>query len=171
MVVFTDLNKKRTRPNEQAFASGKSPYKGSLGPNKTPEDNLRDQWLAEMRDNPDYKNFYTGARTFAEVAPLSQQKIDASMNKWYADFENPGDNAFAQNFLEAYSEGFTTKNANNTAESKGLLGTKMSDDGVTNLNVVSPANLSQVATADAASANAVNDSNVAGKFPSQGVAI
>ena len=37
MVVFTDLNKKRTRPNEQAFASGKSPYKGSLGPNKTPE--------------------------------------------------------------------------------------------------------------------------------------
>lgn len=169
MVVVTDLNSKQFTRDKSIQSRG--PYSGTLGPNKTPIDVMRDQWLADMRDNPDYKNFYSGARTFAEVAPFSQQKIDESMNKWYADFENPGDNAFAQNFLEHYSEGFTTKNRNNTAEAKGLLGTNIGDDGITNLNVVSPENLGQIATADAASASAINDSNVAGKFPSQGVEI
>ena len=77
MVSFVDLSKKYTNPRDQAWREGKGPYKGSLGPNKTPEDPLRDQWMAMFRDSPDAPNFYNDSYTFpGETAKAAQQKID-----------------------------------------------------------------------------------------------
>ena len=66
-------------------------------------------------------------------------------------------NEFAANFLSKYSR---TLGGTNSAEDKGLI----EED-----RIVRPENLSQIATQPAASSNAIQDPNVAGKFPSQEV--
>jgi hypothetical protein len=159
MVSFVDLSKKYTNPRDQAWREGKGPYKGSLGPNKTPEDPLRDQWTAEMRDNVDWKNFSADSYTFpGETAAAAQQKIDDSAWDSEARFTNPGDNAFAKTFLDNYLD----RGDGNSAEGRGLI----EED-----RIVRPENLDQVATSFAASGNAKSDPNVVGEFPRDDVAV
>ena len=158
MVSFVDLSKKYTNPRDQAWREGKSPYRGSLGPNKTPDDPLRDQWTAEMRDNVDWRNFSADAYTFpGETAKGAQQKIDDSA--WDSQWRgNPGDEAFAKNFLDSYLD----KGDGNSAEGRGLI----EED-----RIVRPENLDQVATSFATSGNAKSDPNVVGEFPRDDVAV
>ena len=158
MVSFVDLSKKYTNPRDQAWREGKSPYRGSLGPNKTPDDPLRDQWTAEMRDNVDWRNFSADSYTFpGETASAAQQKIDDAA--WDSQWRgNPGDEAFAKNFLDSYLD----KGDGNSAEGRGLI----EED-----RIVRPENLDQVATSFATSGNAKSDPNVVGEFPRDDVAV
>ena len=159
MVSFVDLSKKYTNPRDQAWREGKGPYKGSLGQNKTPDDPLRDPWTAEMRDNPDWRNFAADAYTFpGETATAAQSKIDNAAWESRPSFTNPGDNAFAQNFLNSYLE----RGDGNSAEGRGLI----EED-----RIVRPENLDQVATSFATSGNAKSDPNVVGEFPRDDVAV
>ena len=159
MVSFVDLSKKYTNPRDQAWREGKGPYKGSLGQNKTPDDPLRDPWTAEMRDNPDWRNFASDAYTFpGDTAAAAQAKIDNAAWEPRPNFTNPGDNAFAQNFLNSYLE----RGDGNSAEGRGLI----EED-----RIVRPENLDQVATSLATSGNAKSDPNVVGEFPRDDVAV
>ena len=159
MVSFVDLSKKYTNPRDQAWREGKSPYRGSLGPNKTPDDPLRDQWTAEMRDNVDWRNFAVDSYTFpGETASAAQQKIDDSAWDSEARFTNPGDNAFAKTFLDNYLD----RGDGNSAEGRGMI------EGD---RIVRHENLNQLATTFATSGNAKSDPNVVGEFPRDDVAV
>ena len=76
-----------------------------------------------------------------------QKKLDGLQFEYGNAFEE-GNNQFAQNFLNKYYN------------DRGLI----EED-----RIVRPENLSQIATQPAASGNAIQDPNVAGKFPSQEV--
>lgn len=160
-ITFGTFSKDYTNPRDREFRAGKSPYKGSLGHNKTPENWATDQWTASMRDNPDWKNFWSDAYTFpGDNAAAAQQKVDDLA--WITDANfgpgNEGQTAFANNFLAHYLD----KGDGNSAEGRGLI----EDD-----RIVKPENLDQVATSTATSANAVRDPNVVGKTPSNSVVV
>ena len=92
----------------------------------------------------------------ARRKPEVQKKLDGLQFEYGNAFEE-GNNEFAANFLSKYSR---TLGGTNSAEDKGLI----EED-----RIVRPENLSQIATQPAASGNAIQDPNVAGKFPSQEV--
>ena len=75
----------------------------------------------------------------------------------YSNAFEEGNNEFARNFLDKYT---AARGGIDSAEDKGLI----EED-----RIVRPENLSQIATQPAASGNAIQDPNVAGKFPSQEV--
>lgn len=158
MVRFVDLSKKYTNKRDQVVREGKSPYGGSIGPNKSFDDVLRSQSAAMFRDSPVAPNFYNDAYTFpGETAAASQQKIDDSRFDIVPRFTNPGDNEFSQNFLAHYLD----RGDGNSAEGRGLIGDK----------IVRPENLDQLATTFAASGSAKSDPNVVGEFPHNDVAV
>ena len=75
MVTFN----RRTNTSDEKFLSGDKVHKGTLGPNR--ERDGFDAFQAKLRsENPRYEDFYSGSRTFNEVANMSQMKI-ASTNK------------------------------------------------------------------------------------------
>tara|TARA_R100000008_G_scaffold13647_1_gene6695 strand:- start:3809 stop:4288 length:480 start_codon:yes stop_codon:yes gene_type:complete len=159
MVSFGKIIKDRTNPRERKFASGESPYQGSLGQNKDFDDPLRNQWKAMFEDSPIARDFYANAYTFpGETAAASQAKLDSSANDPFPRFTNPGDNAFAQNFLNYYLD----KGDGNSAEGRGLI------EGA---KIVRHENLKQLATTFATSGNAKSDPNVVGEFPRDDVAV
>ena len=102
MAVF---QKDYNSPSDKAWRSGKSPYSGTLGPNRT-ADSIRDPWTADIKKNPDYASFYSDTnRTFSRVAPESQAKIDAASKTDQPNFDNPGDQSFAKAFVKNYASG------------------------------------------------------------------
>ena len=71
MVTFN----RRTNTSDEKFLSGDKVHKGTLGPNR--ERDGFDAFQAKLRsENPRYEDFYSGSRTFNEVANMSQMKID-----------------------------------------------------------------------------------------------
>ena len=136
-------------PTDQAWRTGKSPYSGTLGPNRT-ADAIRDPFAADAKKNPDFANFYN--RTFSEVAPQSQAKIDAAAQSDQPNFTNPGDQSFAKSFAKLYAQGV----------SRGLV----EED-----RAVRPDNLARLTTESATEGSSSKDPNTAGKFPSQGVGV
>lgn len=145
------FQKDYSSPADQAWRSGQSPYSGTLGPNRT-SDPIRDPWAADMKKNPDYANFYSSNRTFVDVAPQSQQKIDAASTTDKPNFSNPGDQSFAAAFAKNYAQ----------AISRGLV----EED-----RAVRPGNLARLSSESANSGSNESDPNTAGKFPNQGVKI
>lgn len=137
-------------PADQAWRSGESPYSGTLGPNRT-ADPIRDPWAADMKKNPDYANFYAN-RTFVDVAPQSQAKIDAASKSDQPNFSNPGDQSFATAFAKNYAQ----------AISRGLV----EED-----RAVKPGNLARLSSESATVGSNESDPNTAGKFPNQGVKV
>jgi len=133
---------------DETFRSGKSPYSGTLGPNRT-ADVLRDGFVADLKKNPDYANFYAN-RTFEAVAPMAQQKIDMAAQTDMPNFENPGDQSFATKFAKFYAEGI----------SRGIVD-----------KPVYSGQLQNISTQPAASASMEKDPNTLGRFPSQGVSV
>ena len=107
-------------------------------------------------DNVDWKNFSADSYTFpGETAAAAQQKIDDAA--WDSQWRgNPGDEAFAKNFLDSYLD----KGDGNSAEGKGLI----EED-----RIVRPDNLAQLSTTPATSASAERDPNVEGKTPTNSV--
>jgi len=148
--VSSIFNKNYPSPAEKFFRAGESPYSGTLGPNRT-ADPIRDPWAAEVKDNPDYANFYTN-RTFEKVVPQSQAKIDAAAGTDEPNFANPGDQSFAKDFAKKYAE----------AISRGLV----EED-----RAVTRGSLARISTQYADAGSNEKDPNTAGKFPNQGVSV
>jgi hypothetical protein len=144
--IFT---KNYPSPADKFFRTGESPYSGTLGPNRT-SDPIRDPWTAEVKKNPDYGTFYN--RTFDQVAPQSQAKIDAAAQTDEPNFANPGDQSFAKDFAKRYAE----------AISRGLV----EED-----RAVTRGGLARISTEYANYGSNEKDPNTAGKFPNQGVSV
>jgi len=102
--MLPSLSKSSSSPQDQAWREGKSPYSGTLGPNRTAYD-FTDAFVAKLKDNPGYENFYGNSNFNQETAQKSQQKINRSATTQEPAFSNPNDNPFAKDFLFKYSEG------------------------------------------------------------------
>ena len=147
MVKLVNLNRRLKTPADKAAFQGKNPANRTTGPNTVGE--LQDPWRGTLDNNPLNDDFYQSSYTFSGEAPEVQKKLDGLQFEYGNAFEE-GNNQFAQDFLNKYYN------------DRGLI----EED-----RIVRPENLSQIATQPAASANAIQDQNVAGKFPSQEVNI
>jgi len=149
MITFVNnLGGRRLKtPADKVAFQGKNPANKTTGPNTTGE--LQDPWRGTLDNNPLNDDFYQSSYTFSGEAPEVQKKLDGLQFEYGNAFEE-GNNQFAQDFLNKYYN------------DRGLI----EED-----RIVRPENLSQLATQPAASANAIQDQNVAGKFPSQEVNI
>ena len=145
MVRLVNLNRKLKTPADKAVFQGKNPANKTTGPNTA--GGLQDPWRGTLDTNPLNDDFYQSSYTFSDQAPGVQQKLDGLQFEYGNAFEE-GNNEFAQNFLNKYYN------------DRGLI----EED-----RIVRPENLSQIATQPAAGGNAIQDPNVAGKFPSQEV--
>ena len=156
MVKLVNLNRRLKTPADKVAFQGKNPANRTTGPNTA--GGLQDPWRGTLDNNPLNDDFYQSSYTFSGEAPEVQKKLDGLQFEYGNAFEE-GNNEFAANFLSKYSR---TLGGTDSAEDKGLI----EED-----RIVRPENLSQLATQPAASANAIQDQNVAGKFPSQEVNI
>ena len=145
MVKLVNLNRRLKTPADKVAFQGKNPANKTTGPNTVGE--LQDPWRGTLDNNPLNDDFYQSSYTFAGEAPEVQKKLDGLQFEYGNAFEE-GNNQFAQDFLNKYYN------------DRGLI----EED-----RIVRPENLSQIATQPAASSNAIQDPNVAGKFPSQEV--
>ena len=145
MVKLVNLNRRLKTPADKAAFQGKNPANRTTGPNTVGE--LQDPWRGTLDNNPLNDDFYQSSYTFSGEAPEVQKKLDGLQFEYGNAFEE-GNNQFAQDFLNKYYN------------DRGLI----EED-----RIVRPENLSQIATQPAASGNAIQDPNVAGKFPSQEV--
>ena len=145
MVRLVNLNRKLKTPADKAVFQGKNPANKTTGPNTA--GGLQDPWRGTLDTNPLNDDFYQSSYTFSDQASGVQQKLDGLQFEYGNAFEE-GNNEFAQNFLNKYYN------------DRGLI----EED-----RIVRPENLSQIATQPAAGGNAIQDPNVAGKFPSQEV--
>jgi len=139
---------------DKAVFQGKNPANKTTGPNTT--GGIQDPWRGTLDTNPLNDDFYQSSYTFSGEAPEVQTKLDGLQFEYGNAFEE-GNNQFASDFLSKYSRAL---GGTNSAEDKGLI----EED-----RIVRPENLSQIATEPVTRANAIQDPNVAGKFPSQEV--
>ena len=141
-------------PADKVAFQGKNPANKTTGPNTVGE--LQNPWRGTLDNNPLNDDFYQSSYTFSGEAPEVQKKLDGLQFEYGNAFEE-GNSQFASDFLSKYSRAL---GGTNSAEDKGLI----EED-----RIVRPENLSQIATEPATRANAIQDQNVAGKFPSQEV--
>jgi len=144
---------RKTSPADTAWRRGDSPDNGTLGEFKEADSDptsFKDAWVAKMKDNPDYRDFYFGAKFGDETAARSQQKLDAASKAAYSNFSDPRNKFTADRFLDSYSAGVR----------RGLIEPE---------KAVFPENLAAFAAESATSR--INDENVKGEFPSKGVSL
>ena len=154
MVKLVNLNRRLKTPADKVAFQGKTPANKTTGPNTA--GSLQDPWRGTLDNNPLNDDFYQSSYTFQSQSPEVQQRLEGLQFEYGNAFEE-GNNEFARNFLDKYT---AARGGSDSAEDKGLI----EED-----RIVRPENLSQIATQPAASGNAIQDPNVAGKFPSQEV--
>ena len=154
MVKLVNLNRRLKSPADKVAFEGKNPANKTTGPNTA--SNLQDPWRGTLDTNPLNDDFYQSSYTFQSQSPEVQERLEGLQFEYGNAFEE-GNNEFARNFLDKYT---AARGGSDSAEDKGLI----EED-----RIVRPENLSQIATQPAASGNAIQDPNVAGKFPSQEV--
>ena len=167
MVRIVNLNKRDKTPADKAVREQKPIANKTTGPNT--QGGLQDPWRGTLDENPLQSDFYQSSYTFQNEAPIAQQNLNDLRFVNTGNFE-PGNNEFANNFLLKYSREL---GGADSAEDKGLIAQE---------EMVDRRNLDQIsdrpvgfdtefaeASQPAASGNAIVDSNVAGKFPSQDV--
>ena len=156
MITFVNnLGGRRLKtPADKVAFQGKNPANRTTGPNTA--GGLQDPWRGTLDTNPLNDDFYQSSYTFQGQAPEIQRKLDGLQFEYGNSFEE-GNSEFARIFLDKYTE---ARGGTDSAENKKLI----EED-----RIVRPENLSQIATQPAASGNAIQDPNVAGKFPSQEV--
>jgi len=154
MVKLVNLNRRLKSPADKVAFEGKNPANKTTGPNTTA--NLQDPWRGTLDTNPLNDDFYQSSYTFQSQSPEVQQRLEGLQFEYGNAFEE-GNNEFARNFLDKYT---AARGGSDSAEDKGLI----EED-----RIVRPENLAQLSAQPAAGGNAVQDPNVAGKFPSQEV--
>tara|TARA_R100001591_G_scaffold99556_1_gene105858 strand:- start:77 stop:571 length:495 start_codon:yes stop_codon:yes gene_type:complete len=162
MVQFVNLNRNLKNPADKAVFQGKNPANKTTGPNTggfAPSGDpagLADPWRATLDKNPLNEDFYQSSYTFAGQSEDAQRRLDGLQFEFGNSFEE-GNNAFASEFVRKYA---AAVGGANTAEGKEMIERD---------RIVRPENLAQLSSQPATGGNAVQDPNVAGKFPSQEV--
>ena len=160
MVVVTNLNRRLKSPADKAFQEGKPVANLITGPSRAIQDfQTPDPFLGKFKNNPRNEDFYPGA-IFGNSpqAFAAQDEIDQRTGFYGNTFEGEN-NIKAQEFLSKY---YTNLGGSNTTEGKGLVEPD---------RIVRPENLAQLSSQPAASGSGFADPNVAGKFPSNSVAV
>ena len=157
MVVVTNLNRRLKSPQDKAVAENKAVDQGFVGPSRVAQD--------FNRPNPFYGKFDENVRsdTFYEEFPFdsaqdAQAKIDFLQNFGGNTFSDPNISSRVDDFMRKYDGIYGP----NTTEAKGLVEPD---------RIVKPENLSQLSSQPSTGGNGVGDQNVAGKFPSNSVAV
>ena len=154
MVKLVNLNRRLKTPADKVAFQGKNPANRTTGPNTA--GGLQDPWRGTLDTNPLNDDFYQSSYTFQSQSPEVQQRLEGLQFEYGNAFEE-GNNEFARNFLDKYT---AARGGDDSAEAKQLI---ESD------RIVEPRNLAQLSSQPAAGGNAIQDPNVAGKFPSQEV--
>lgn len=154
MVKLVNLNRRLKTPADKVAFQGKTPANKTTGPNTTGA--LQDPWRGTLDHNPLNDDFYQSAYTFQSQVPEVQERLEGLQFEYTNAFE-PGNNEFARNFLDKYT---AARGGFDSAEDKGLI------EGD---RIVRPENLAQLSAQPATGGSAIQDPNVAGKFPSQEV--
>ena len=154
MVKLVNLNRRLKTPADKVAFQGKTPANKTTGPNTA--GTLQDPWRGTLDTNPLNDDFYQSSYTFQSQSPEVQQRLEGLQFEYGNAFEE-GNNEFARNFLNKYT---ANRGGSDSAEAKALI----EED-----RIVRPENLAQLSSQPAAGGNAIQDPNVAGKFPSQEV--
>ena len=155
MVVVTNLNRRLENPADKAVQEGKPIAKFITGPTRSAQDfQAPDPFLGKFKSNPRSDSFY---QLFEDPA-VSQADIDSRVGFYGNTFEGEN-NVRAQEFLSKYHANL---GGDNTAEGKGLIEAD---------RMVRPENLAQLSSQPATGGGGVQDPNVAGRFPSNSVAV
>ena len=154
-------------PADKAKAEGKPIANRTTGPNF--QGGIQDGWRGTLDENPLQNDFYQSSYTFRDEAPFAQQNLNDLRFVNTGNFAE-GDNDFANIFLRGYTREL---GGADSAEDKGLIAqaemvTRQNLDQVSDRPVGFDTEFAE-ASQPAASGNAIVDSNVAGKFPSQDV--
>ena len=158
MVVVTNLNRRLKSPADKAVQEGKPIAKFITGPSRAIQDfQSPDPFLGKFKSNPRNEDFYPGA-IFGNSpqAFAAQDEIDQRTGFYGNTFEGE-DNIKAQEFMTNY---LAALGGPNTAEGKGLIESP-----------VDPENLRQLSSQPATGGSGAQDPNVAGRFPSNSVAV
>lgn len=151
MALFTT----KSNPLDETWRAGEGPYRGTLGPNRESDSDpvsYRSGFVANVKDNPNFARFFADGNFSSDTAQQSQEKLNqASQNIW-ANFKNPADNKFADDFLAKYSEGVI----------RGII--KEED-------AVDPKNLDYLVSQPAPAGSNEKSQSTVGKFPNQGVQV
>ena len=157
-IKLTNLNFNLDGPQDKAVKGGKQAAGYLTGPTRTARNFQQPNPLVTefLKNNPKQESFY---QMFSgEDAQQAQFEIDNRVGFYGNTFEGSNNNQ-AQVFLSKY---YSALGGPNTAQGKGLIEAD---------RIVEPNNLVQLSSKPATGGGGVQDPNVAGKFPSNSVAV
>ena len=157
-IKLTNLNSRLSGPQEKAVKGGKQPAAFLTGPTRTARNFQQPNPLISefLNNNPKQESFY---QMFSgPEAQQAQFEIDNRVGFYGNTFDGANNNQ-AQIFLTKY---YSALGGANSAEGKQLIEPD---------RIVRPENLSQLSSQPATGGGGVQDPNVAGKFPSNSVAV
>ena len=157
-IKLTNLNSRLSGPQEKAVKGGKQPAGFLTGPTRTARNFQQPNPLVSefLNNNPKQESFY---QMFSgPEAQQAQFEIDNKVGFYGNTFEGQNNNQ-AQVFLSKY---YSALGGGNSAEGKQLIEPD---------RIVRPENLAQLSSQPATGGGGVQDPNVAGKFPSNSVAV
>ena len=157
-IKLTNLNSRLSGPQEKAVKGGKQPAGFLTGPTRTARNFQQPNPLISefLNNNPKQESFY---QMFSgPEAQQAQFEIDNRVRIYGNTFDGANNNQ-AQIFLTKY---YSALGGANSAEGKQLIEPD---------RIVRPENLAQLSSQPAAGSGGVQDPNVAGKFPSNSVAV
>ena len=157
-IKLTNLNSRLSGPQEKAVKGGKQAAGFLTGPTRTARNFQQPNPLVSefLNNNPKQESFY---QMFSgPEAQQAQFEIDNKVGFYGNTFEGQNNNQ-AQIFLNKY---YSALGGGNSAEGKQLIEPD---------RIVRPENLVQLSSQPATQGSGVGDQNVAGKFPSNSVAV
>ena len=157
-IKLTNLNFNLDGPQDKAVKGGKQAAGYLTGPTRTARNFQQPNPLVTefLKNNPKQESFY---QMFSgDDAQRAQFEIDNKVGFYGNTFDGANNNQ-AQVFLTKY---YSALGGGNTTEAKGLVEPD---------RIVRPENLAQLSSQPAAGVSGVQDPNVAGKFPSNSVAV
>tara|TARA_B100000282_G_scaffold178302_1_gene129347 strand:- start:45 stop:530 length:486 start_codon:yes stop_codon:yes gene_type:complete len=157
-IKLTNLNFNLDGPQDKAVKGGKQAAGYLTGPTRTARNFQQPNPLVTefLKNNPKQESFY---QMFSgDDAQRAQFEIDNKVGFYGNTFDGANNNQ-AQVFLTKY---YSALGGGNTTEAKGLVEPD---------RIVRPENLAQLSSQPAAVVSGGQDPNVAGKFPSNSVAV
>jgi len=157
-IKLTNLNFNLDGPQDKAVKGGKQAAGYLTGPTRTARNFQQPNPLVTefLKNNPKQESFY---QMFSgDDAQRAQFEIDNRVGFYGNTFDGANNNQ-AQVFLTKY---YSALGGGNTTEAKGLVEPD---------RIVRPENLAQLSSQPATGGGGVQDPNVAGKFPSNSVAV
>ena len=157
-IKLTNLNFNLDGPQDKAVKGGKQAAGYLTGPTRTARNFQQPNPLVTefLKNNPKQESFY---QMFSgPEAHQAQFEIDNRVGFYGNTFDGANNNQ-AQVFLTKY---YSALGGGNSAEGKQLIEPD---------RIVRPENLAQLSSQPAAGSGGVQDPNVAGKFPSNSVAV